>query len=389
MRHPSFDTWTIVFLIAAVQGFFVALVLLRWRRGNPQGNRLLAALLLLFSLTLLEYVLFWTDYLYRFVHMANISTEFPFLFGPLVWWYLRTIYEQKPLRRADLLHAAPFVLFSLTLLPWFILDADTKRGILWEHRGQFPGYPLLHRTAVWLRIAHLFAYAAWNAWYIRQQPRAGETHRWAVLFNGCFTGFSVAYASYFILSQFSFFSLTWDYHISAFMTAFIYLIAYAGYAQPAVFDGFAWAEPAAPVKYRNSGLTPEASRSLLQKMDALMENERLYRDPDLSLDTLSERLNASKHHVSQIINEHLGASFFEYINQLRIREARQLLAETTRSDLHVIEVVYAVGFNNKVSFNAAFKKATGMTPTEYRKSHGKTDGVGEQPGAVGEHRAPA
>jgi AraC-like DNA-binding protein len=68
------------------------------------------------------------------------------------------------------------------------------------------------------------------------------------------------------------------------------------------------------------------------------------------------------------------------VNQLRVEEAKALLAETTRSDLHVIEVAYAVGFNNKMSFNAAFKKATGMTPTEYRRNHGQTDSVAEQPG---------
>ena len=69
------------------------------------------------------------------------------------------------------------------------------------------------------------------------------------------------------------------------------------------------------------------------------------------------------------------------MNQLRVEEARQLLAETSRSDMHVIEVAYAVGFNNKASFNAAFKRATGMTPTEYRRSRGLSDLPGSQPGS--------
>lgn len=157
------------------------------------------------------------------------------------------------------------------------------------------------------------------------------------------------------------------------MTAMIYLIAYSGYAQPAVFEGFHWTEPAAPAKYRNSGLTPEASRSLLQNLELLMREEVLYHDADISLDKLAARLNASKHHVSQVINEQLGTSFFEYVNKLRVEELKTPLAETTRFDFHIIEIAFIVGFNNKVSFNATLKKATGMTPTEYRRSHGVSD----------------
>lgn len=380
---PHFDAWTLVFLIAAVQGYFVAFILFRWRRGDTQANRLLSALLLLFSVTLSEYVLYWSNYIFQFPHTAQASDQLPFLFGPLAYLYCRTIYEAKPLKKSDLWHFASFVLAIGMMLPWYLLDAESKRAVL-EGKAAYPVAHLWMRVLLWIRIVHMLGYAVWNYRYLRRQPRVGATTRWAFRLNTFFTCFVLAYTSYFILVRFPFFNSTWDYHISAAMTAFIYLIAYAGYVQPAVFEGYQWTEPNAPVKYRNSGLTPEACRSLLQNLNLLMEQEKAYHDPDISLEKLANALNASKHHVSQVINEHLGASFFEYVNQLRVEEARQLLAETTRSDLHVIEVAYAVGFNNKMSFNAAFKKATGMTPTEYRRSHGQTDPAGGQPGAVGD-----
>ena len=380
---PSFDTWTIVFLIAAVQGFFIAFVLFRWRRGNRPANRILATLLLLFAITLSEYVLYWTHYLYRVIHLADLSAQFPFLFGPLVLLYLRSIYEQKPLTWKDALHFAPFFLAVTAFLPWYTLNADGKIAAMLG-KSTFPVSRTVYMVAVWARMAHLIGYAAWNFVYIRRQPRVAATTRWAIILNAFFAGFALAYISYFVLIRFPFFSLSWDYHISAAMTAFIYLIAYSGYTQQAVFEGYRWLEPSAPVKYRNSGLTPEASRSLLQNLAGLMIEEKYYHDPEISLEKLANALHAGKHHVSQVINEHLDASFFEYVNQLRIEEAKQLLAETTRSDLHVIEVAYTVGFNNKVSFNTAFKKATGMTPTEFRRNHAKSDGTEERPGAVGQ-----
>ena len=377
-----FDAWTIVFIIAAVQGCFVAFVLARWRHGQRQANMLLAVLLLLFSLTLFEYVLYWSDNIARFPHVSGMTELFPFLFGPIIYLYCRAIYEGTSLRKGDLWHLFPFLIAIGISLPWYILDAESKSAVLMKQMTYPIPRPLM-RIMLWTRIAHLCCYAVWNFIYIRRQPRVGATTRWALRLNIFFTGFVQAYASYYVLVRFPFFNSAWDYHISAMMTAFIYLIAYAGYVQPAVFEGYRWTEPNAPVKYRNSGLTPEASRTLLQQLILCMEQEKAFHSPDISLEKLANALNASKHHVSQVINEHLGASFFEYVNQLRVEEAKQLLAETTRSDLHVIEVAYAVGFNNKVSFNAAFKKATGMTPTEYRRSHGQTDFASGQPGAVG------
>lgn len=380
---PVFDAWSVVFLIAAVQGLFVAFVLFRWRRGDRQANRLLAAVMLLFSVTMLEYVLYWIGCWRRFPHMAETSSQFPFLYGPLMWFYLRTIYTGKKIARADWLHIAAFLFAVILLIPWYALDAESKRAVF-RGEAKFPVSGTVLNALIAFRVAHMLAYAVWNFVFISRQPRVGATTRWALTINWLFTGFLLSYTSYFILSWTGILNPQWDYQVSAAMTVFIYMIAYAGYAQPAVFEGYQWTDPNAPVKYKNSGLTPEAGRSLLQSLNWLMEQEKAFLNPDISLEKLANTLNASKHHVSQVINEHLGASFFEYVNQLRIEEAKRLLAETTRSDLHVIEAAYMVGFNNKVSFNTAFKKATGMTPTEYRRNHAKSDGSEEKPGAVGQ-----
>ncbi|MFN0034836.1 MAG: helix-turn-helix domain-containing protein [Saprospiraceae bacterium] len=380
---PSFDSWTIVFLIAAVQGFFTALVLWRWRRGHAQANRLLAFLPFLFAVTLVEYVLYWTRYLYDWPHIADLSAQFPFLYGPILWLYLRTIYEGKPLTRKDWWLFAPFLLASLVFGQWYLADTATKQAVIAGEINFVWWAGRLMRIPFWASLAWMVGFALWNWAYVLRQPRVGHTGGWARWLAGFYIVFVLAYISYFVLIRFPFFNTTWDYHISAVMTAMIYLIAYSGYAQPAVFGGFNWNEPAAPAKYRNSGLTADASRSLLQNLQLLMREERIYHDPEISLDKLAARLNASKHHVSQVINEQLGTTFFEYVNQLRVEEARGLLAETTRSDFHVIEIAYAVGFNNKVSFNSAFKKATGMTPTEYRRSHSVSDEEAGPAGARG------
>lgn len=364
MLSPSFSLWTALFLVAAVQGFFIAAVLIRWKRGVRTANRLLAALVAVFSTILLEYVLFWTGYIRFFPHMMDLYRALVFLFGPLLWWYLRSIYERRPPVLRDAWHLLPFVLAVAAELPWYALDASTKRAIAAGLAPPPVSLPV-GRLLTWGSVALLAGYAVAAMRYVGRQPGTGAVGRWARRLTVFFAVFVVAYTSYFVLIRFPFFNLAWDYHISAAMTLCIYLIAYAGYCQPAVFEGFQWTEPAAPAKYRSSGLTPAAHEALLRQLRAVMERDALYREPALSLDALAERLGASRHHVSQVINEGLGISFFEYINRLRIEEAKNLLAGAEGA-VRVIDVAYSVGFNNKVSFHNAFKRATGLTPTEYK-----------------------
>lgn len=373
---PHFNAWTVIFLIAAAQGFFISVVLWRWAKGIRQANRLLAVLVFLFSLSMVEYVLYWTNYMLEYPYLTNVSVNFPFLYGSLIWLYLRTVFENKSLRWQDCWHLLPPLLASLPFLQWYLMPASEKRSCL-------GGHSVFHAPGIiiqfWARMIHMAIFAGWNTWYIWKQPRTGDTARWARMLVVFQVVFGLAYTSYFILVRFPFFNNLWDYHISAIMTVMIYAIAWAGYMQPDVFNGMTLAESGSTGKYRNSGLTSDASRTLLQNLLLLMEQEKLYRDPEFSLDKLAGKLQASKHHVSQVINEMLGITFFEYINQLRIRDACAMLAETTRSDMHIIEIAYAVGFNTKMSFNAAFKRSTGMTPTEYRMHHGMSDNVGLPP----------
>ena len=378
---PSFDTWTIVFAVAAVQAFFTAIVLLRWKKGSPTGNRLLAALLGLFGYTLIEYVLYWTHYLQFFPFLMDITSVLPFLFGPILWLYLRHVFTGTKPNWYDTLHLIPFVIALGIMSPWYLTSGSEKIHIA-QNGLQLPIYRPLMRFLMWGRMLHLLLYAVGMFRYTYTQPVVAYTRKWGWWLCGSFMGFTLAFISYFVLIRFPFFNLAWDYHISATMTFFIYLIAYAGYTQQAVFDGYDWKTPHHLTKYKNSGLTEEASNRLLAKLQALMQEERLYRQSEINLDTLSARLNASKHHVSQVINTHLGANFFEYINHLRIQEAIHLLEQTNRQQMHIIEVAYAVGFNNKVSFNQSFRKTTGMTPSEYRKSHHRSDSGQHIPSAV-------
>ena len=101
-----------------------------------------------------------------------------------------------------------------------------------------------------------------------------------------------------------------------------------------------------------------------------MEEEKIFLDPDLTLQKLSQQLHVHYNHLSQIINKHMNKSFNDYINSYRIEEARKKLADPEESGKTILEIAYDTGFYSKSVFNTAFKKFTGMTPTQYKKTIG-------------------
>lgn len=96
--------------------------------------------------------------------------------------------------------------------------------------------------------------------------------------------------------------------------------------------------------------------------------EKQYLNPNLSLDLLANELQLSKGHLSRLINNEIGSSFSEYINTLRIEEAKAHLENPEFSKYTIIAIGLEAGFSSKTTFNTTFKKITGLTPSQYRKN---------------------
>jgi AraC-like DNA-binding protein len=124
-------------------------------------------------------------------------------------------------------------------------------------------------------------------------------------------------------------------------------------------------------RYAKSGLNPGQLGDLSRRLEALMEEPAsVYLQPDLTLPQLAELLNCSVNHLSQVINAGFGKSFFDFINGFRIREATRLLSATDTAEAAILNVALAVGFNSTSTFYSAFKKVTGQTPAQFRRTQG-------------------
>ncbi len=117
--------------------------------------------------------------------------------------------------------------------------------------------------------------------------------------------------------------------------------------------------------YTNSTLKNIDVEQNANKLKALMNDTKIYQDENLSLTTLAELMALSAHQLSELINTHFGVSFSQYIRQLRIDRAKELLK--SEPDSSVLSISMETGFKSQSNFYAAFKNITGESPGSYRK----------------------
>ncbi len=121
-------------------------------------------------------------------------------------------------------------------------------------------------------------------------------------------------------------------------------------------------------RYANKKIANEHANNLTERLKKIITEEELYKNPDLKLNDLARKINVSAHQLSQLLNDNLNKSFATYINEYRINEACELIANDSLIKLEAIG--YEVGFNSKSTFYATFKKLKNTTPTLYKESLG-------------------
>lgn len=126
-----------------------------------------------------------------------------------------------------------------------------------------------------------------------------------------------------------------------------------------------------PIK--SNRLSNEQIVELSTRLDNLMLNEKIFLDNEINLATVAERLNISIHDASYLINKVTGDNFYNFINKFRVEEAKELLTSAKVDKLNMLGIAFESGFNSKTTFNTAFKKQVGISPSEYAKQNKKMD----------------
>lgn len=123
---------------------------------------------------------------------------------------------------------------------------------------------------------------------------------------------------------------------------------------------------AAHNKYKNAPLTEREIEDIKTKLFYSMETMTLYKKAGLTLGDLAHEIGASQNKISQVLNNHLGKGFYDFVNSCRVSAAQSIMLTQQKS---ILDIAYEVGFNSKSTFNSAFKKHAELTPSQFKKKH--------------------
>ena len=372
--EPPVDLIPTILFLGTAQGVLLALVLLTSRRGNRIANRILAITLILFSIDIVLHTFPHSEYPYSHPHHAEIVLILFLLISPLIYLYVKALTESAfRFTPGVWLHFVPFAVCALLFIA-FQSEHDPTTDLTRESAHMSP----FGLTMAFAIVLQAMAYVA---------ASLKTLHRHARIIRDSFSSIEkinlnwlrfliLAYAGnwLFILVGFSLgghggASRTGEY-LTVLLAVLIYAIGYMALRQPEIFSGGQESETdeAGKKKYEKSTLNPDRAEAYLKKLQQAIETDKPYLDNDLTLAGLADRLSISTHHLSQIINERLGQNFFEFVNLLRVEEAKRMLASGEHQHLNISAIGFEAGFNSVSAFNTAFKKYTSLTPSQYRIS---------------------
>jgi AraC-like DNA-binding protein len=371
------DVFAIFIFLGVVQAFFLCFFFLSYPNRTRRFNVLFGVLLISMGATILEIFLMYTGYIVHCLYLVDFSEPFAFVIGPAFYLMIVTSTRQT-FNWKYYLHFLFAIIYLFLLIPFFLSPESVKyNSWIASYNLDLPFRDLNGRdprvfwltdyhtelALIWLGVYGLLAIAE-IARAFRQKKESFFNTKNATLKILRDGTIQVASTTAMILVI----KLlnpqdTGDHYFAAYISLCIYLTSFAVIRQSGFFNQATITEPA---RYKTSALPVEEQQRLLAQLQKFMVESKPFLRSDCSLPDLAEKIGSTVHSLSQAINVGLGKSFFEMLAEYRVEEAKKLLI--THRNIKVEEIADQVGYNSKSSFNTAFKKLTGKTPSEFRAS---------------------
>lgn len=372
--------------ILAIINVLILCAFLIIRKNNSTPNYILALIFIIPGTYFIDNLFIVNDWVSRFPYFFFTVQIIANLFPIAVYYYVHLLLTDKVVFH-KLLSAGSLLLFifSISLTVYFGLQEDSfKQTFLSKLLSD--DYPLL-------MTFYNIAFYAWQMVYlviIRQEIKTYEIKINKVLSHT--EKLKVRFVKQFIqllailnLGLVLFYILlpipVVDYGILPVIVTIIYLfIIYYTIKNNAVFSSQSYqeliveniqvntidVEPKKSVEQKDVLLPKnDKHQEIAQKIESVLLKDKLYKNPEFKLSNLAEQIGEQSYLTSQVLNQHFNKSFFDVINELRVRDAEIRLKTFDVKKDKIETIAYESGFNSRAAFYRSFKKITGKNPTDF------------------------
>lgn len=362
----------IIFILFTLFSIF----LLSVKAEKKLSNRLLAAFLLATALDISSF--FYQSLISLPPVLEMLRIQLSNFKEPLLFLYiLSVIYTNFQLKKIHFVHLLPWIVSLLVLTPnFFLASEEAKHIFLNNYINQFE-IAILRYFSHALSLVYLIAEVYYIVRYRKlllenyADKDAFKNYKWleqltVLLFIGHIMTVVKNSVGIDPASNTIYYILT--VMVLSFGVFFICWLFLKAVNSPKLFKGIdVNLMTSHEMKMSLVSNTEETQQITLLK--EYMSLEKPYLNPSLSIKNLAYGLGLNSREVSVLINQNLHQHFFDFVNEYRIEDAKKILQDPDRKKFTVLEILYEVGFNSKSSFNTAFKKHTGLTPTQFRKTN--------------------
>jgi AraC-like DNA-binding protein len=385
----QFGAWSTFLALGSIHGLIVAGLLLASKR-NMMANRFLAGLLIGAVLMITPYTIGYAGFYDAYPWLTFAPFYWQLAFGPLLYFYVRQL-GNAALPPRWRLHFVPATIQGAYYIIAFLLPLQMKWD--WNQTGHDRYVSPLLNVAILISLSVYWwlafrRYRAYQAWLEANSARREDLHLgwlrgflWAVAAVVALNaGFQTVDRLIAPLNYFDYF----PFYIA--LSLLVYYLGiegwrHAGLTLPTMTAAIEpIAEPTedigtedcadagtahdTPSAKAAATLTERNWRALGERWSSQVAAAGWWQEPDLSLADLARRLGTNTQYLSRALNDGLGQSFSQFVNRLRVEEAKRRLASATDTDITTIAL--EVGFGSKASFNRAFRAIVGTTPSDYR-----------------------
>lgn len=355
-------------VITIFQLLIFSVLLFTMRRGNRSANLYLGLFFLALSFNIFNSLVYRLNeyFITNFVSLFYLGSSSALLYAPLFYLYIHShsIDKQKIKGKLLAIHFIPFVLLTLYIVFSFSIESMVVKRNIIRSGGLFT--PVQYKILTALVHIQVLTYVALIIRKIKGIKEESHSANYAGI-----RYIFIAITCLWLIDLFRYVSVFYNDQFKVSVEIFLFagfIIFCFLFMRKIVMYPFIYFSYAQNCDNKKLSLSENIRRQYYQKLLEYMNNEQPFLDPDISLVSLGEKTSIPPRSLSEVINTEESKNFNDFINFYRINESKKLLSKSSETKKTILEVLYEVGFNTKSSFNTAFKKYTGMTPTEYKRN---------------------